>query len=52
MEKETGFFMKDTDTLRARMIITSKSVRFSSLEWAWRIGITVAVAASIIMQIL
>ena len=52
MEKETGFFVKDTDTLRARMIITSKSVKLSGLEWAWRIGVTVAVAASIIMQIL
>lgn len=52
MEKETGFLMKDTDILRARMIITSKSIKLSTIEWAWRIGITVAVAVSIIMQIL
>lgn len=52
MDKETGFFVKDTDTLRAKMIITSKSVRLSGFEWTWRIGITVAVVASIIMQML
>ena len=50
MEKEPGFFVKDTDNLRARLIITSETVKNSRLEW--RIGITVAVAASIIMQIL
>lgn len=52
MEKEPGFFVKDTDNLRARLIITSETVKNSRLEWAWRIGITVAVVASIIMQIL
>ena len=52
MEKKPGFFVKETDNLRARLIITSGAVKKSRLEWAWRIGITVAVAASIIMQIL
>ncbi|MCS2371718.1 hypothetical protein [Phocaeicola vulgatus] len=52
MEKEPGFFVKDTDNLRSRLIITSEAVKKSRLEWAWRIGITVAVSASIIMQIL
>ena len=52
MEKEPEFFVKDTDNLRARLIITSKMVKNSRLEWACRIGITVDVVASIIMQIL
>ena len=52
MEKEPGFFVKDTDNLRAKLIITSETVKNSRLEWAWRIGIIVAVAASFIMQIL
>ena len=34
MEKEPGFFVKDTDNLRARLIITSETVKNSRLEWA------------------
>ena len=52
MDKETGFFVKDTDMLRAKMVITSKSIKLSGLELAWRIGITIAVVASIVMQVL
>lgn len=52
MDKETGFFVRDTDMLRAKMVITSKHIKYSCLEWAWRIGITIAVVASIVMQVL
>lgn len=51
MEKGTGFIVRDTGKLDAKMVITSKSVRYSKLELAWRIGITVAVVALILMKL-
>lgn len=51
MEKEKGFIVRDTDTLHAKMIVTSKSIKYSKLELAWRIGITVAVVTLICMSL-
>lgn len=44
--------MKDTDTLRAKMVVNSSCIKHSKWELVWRIGVTVAVIASIAMHVL
>ena len=51
MENNSNTEFKDM-ALKARLVINSNRIKDSKFELVWRIGITVAVAASIIMQIL
>lgn len=50
MENNSNTELKDM-TLKAKLTVNSNCIERSKTEWAWRIGITVAVAVSIIMQI-
>lgn len=47
-----GFITKDdADTKFGKMIISSKVIKYSKLELAWRIGITVAMIALICLSV-
>ena len=51
MEKE-GYGFIGTDEIKAgKMIISSKGIKYSKLELAWRIGITVAVVVLICLSV-
>lgn len=45
-----GIQIKD-DSLKAKLVVSSKAIKYSKLELTWRIGITVAIIGSIILQI-
>ena len=52
MKNEKGYSFIKTDSIEAgKYIISSKSIKYSKLEWAWRIGITVAVITFICMNL-
>lgn len=52
MENENGYFTVDKDcSTKGKFIITSKAVKHSKLELAWRVGITVAVIALICLSV-
>lgn len=51
MENNSNTELKNM-ALKAKLVVNSNCIKHSKPELAWRIGITVAVAASIIMQIL
>lgn len=46
---ENEFLRMDKCTMTGKFIISSKSIKYSKLEWAWRIGITVAMITLICM---
>ena len=52
MDKGTDFFVKDTGMLRSKIVVNSSCIKHSKWELAWRIGVTVAVIASIAMHVL
>lgn len=45
-----GIQMKDL-SLKAKLVVNSKCIQYSKLELIWRVGITVAMIGSIILQI-
>ncbi|WP_300701031.1 hypothetical protein [Bacteroides sp.] len=50
MENEMNFIK--TDVFKTgKMIISSKAIKYSKLELAWRIGITVAVVVLICLSV-
>lgn len=52
MENGKGYFMVDKDcSTKGRFVITSKAIKYSKLELAWRVGITVAVIALICLSV-
>lgn len=52
MENEKSYKFIKTDSIEAgKMIVSSKVVKHSKLEWAWRIGITVAVITFICLSL-
>lgn len=52
MENGKGYGFIKTDEIKiGKFVITSKSIKYSKLELAWRIGMTVAVIALICLSL-
>lgn len=49
--KGKGDFLEENNAMEGKFIISSKTIRYSKLELAWRMGITVAVIALICLSV-